>query len=197
MGRFRSLIAPAVALVALWVLVGLGALAWLDRPIREWSALHHPSRSPVYAWWAGLEGIVVLAVALAWRQRHDRAALLRLGAALAGVALTEWLFKHAGQGWPGWQGNKYPSGHTAGGATLALLWLQTPMPALWVRFSPTPAREWRVLWLGVAAGYGLISVWPLAHGPSEAVGGYLLAALAVGAERSAAEFMGHIGQRSL
>lgn len=179
MGRTGPLIALAAALVGLWVLVGLGAFAWVDRPIQDWAALHHPSRSPAYAWWAGLAGIGALAVALAWRQRHDPAAVLRLLVVLAGVALAEWAFKHAGHAWPGWQGNNYPSGHAAGGATLALLWLQSPLPTLWTRLSPTPAREWRVLWLGVTALYALLAVWPLNHIPSESVGGLLLAALAV------------------
>jgi hypothetical protein len=65
------------------------------------------------------------------------------------------------------------------GPLIALLWLQSPLPTLWTRLSPPPAREWRVLWLGVAALYAWLAVWPLNHIPRESVGSLLLAALAV------------------
>jgi membrane-associated phospholipid phosphatase len=179
--RLRLTAGALVILLALWALVAAGALRPLDEPWRVWVETHRVRGTSILAGWLAIDEMGVLALALVALLRPAPRTLLALGALALGAAVAVGGMKAVGAaGAGGWAGN-FPSGHTTGGALLCG-WLAVAV-ARWP-LRPGPARALGAACWGLAALFGLVALYPMGHGPSEVLGGYLLA-LAAGAPGAA------------
>jgi len=182
MARRRRLTGAAlILLLALWALVAAGALRSLDEPWRAWTETHRVRGTSILTGWLAIDEMAVLALTLSALLRREPRTLAALGALAVGAAAAVWSMKTIGGAWAGALADNFPSGHTAGGALLCG-WLAATVARLPLRAGP--ARALGVACWGLGALFGLVALYPMGHGPSEVLGGYLLA-LAAGAPGAA------------